>query len=167
MQKRVFLRLAAGTFLLATAFSQETADTTIRISVNLVQVDAVVTDSKGKHVSDLQASDFQILQDGKPQKITHFSYIATAAPKPATPPGATQVADKKTPPPPSTPGTRLKVNQVRRTIALVVDDLGLSFESMAQVRSSLKKFVDTQMEPGDLVAIMRTGAGMGALQSFT
>jgi VWFA-related protein len=50
---------------------------------------------------------------------------------------------------------------------MVVDDLGLSFESVARVRSSLKKFVDTEMQPGDLVAIIRTGAGIGALQQFT
>ena len=52
-------------------------------------------------------------------------------------------------------------------IALVVDDLGLAFDSVARVRGALKKFVDEQMQPGDLVAIVRTGAGMGALQQFT
>jgi VWFA-related protein len=31
----------------------------------------------------------------------------------------------------------------------------------------LKKFVDEQMQPGDLVAIVRTSGGMGALQQFT
>src|SRR3989442_1704303 len=57
--------------------------------------------------------------------------------------------------------------QVRRSIALVVDDLGLSFESVYYVRNAIKKFVDQQMKPGDLVAIIRTGAGVGALQQFT
>src|SRR5581483_8144150 len=167
MQMRVIFRSAAGLFLLASVFSQNNPDNTIRITVNLVQVDAVVTDSKGKQVTDLQSKDFEILQDGKQQKITHFSYVSTVPPKPAAAP-ATQVAvDRKSPPPPPVPVQRLKMNQVRRTIALVVDDLGLSFESIAQVRQSLKKFVDSQIEPGDLVAIMRTGAGMGALQSFT
>ena len=52
-------------------------------------------------------------------------------------------------------------------MALVVDDLGLSFESTAFLRDSLKKFVNQQMQPGDLVAIIRTGAGVGALQQFT
>ena len=165
MMKRVFPRVMAGWFLLASASSQQNPDNTIRITVNLVQVDAVVTDAKGRQVTDLEAKDFEILQDGKPQKITHFSYVATGNAQPAAP--STAVADKNSPPPPAVPAARLKLNQVRRTIALVVDDLGLSFESVAQVRSSLKKFVDQQMEPGDLVAIIRTGAGMGALQSFT
>ena len=49
----------------------------------------------------------------------------------------------------------------------MVDDLGLSFESVVYVRQALKKFVDQQMEPGDLAAIIRTSAGSGALQQFT
>ena len=49
----------------------------------------------------------------------------------------------------------------------MVDDLGLSFESTYYVRRALKKFVDEQMQSGDLVAIIRTGGGMGALQQFT
>src|SRR5207248_3872830 len=103
------------------------------------------------------------LQDGKPQKITHFSYISTAAaiPAPTAPP---RVPVKGAPPPPP---MKLRPDQIRRTVAMVVDDLGLSFESMAQIRGALKKFVDQQMQPGDLVAIIRTGAGMGALQQFT
>ncbi|MEO6587802.1 MAG: VWA domain-containing protein, partial [Pyrinomonadaceae bacterium] len=69
----------------------------------------------------------------------------------------------KTPIPPST----VRPEQVRRTIALVVDDLTLSFESTYYVKRALKKFVDEQMQDGDLVAIIRTGAGIGALQQFT
>ena len=49
----------------------------IRIDVNLVQVDAVVTDSRGRRVTDLQSPAFEILQDGKPQAIANFSYVAT------------------------------------------------------------------------------------------
>jgi len=56
---------------------------------------------------------------------------------------------------------------VRRTIVLVVDDLGLSFESMSSVRHDLKRFVERQIQPGDLVAIVRTSGGMGALDQFT
>jgi VWFA-related protein len=52
-------------------------------------------------------------------------------------------------------------------MAIVVDDLGLSFESTYYVRRALKRFVDEQMLAGDLVAIVRTSGGMGALQQFT
>jgi len=141
-------------------------DIVIRINVNLVQIDAVVTDKAGKPVTGLKADDFQILQDNKPQKITNFAFISTkaaAARAPVRPPADAKRPGAAPPPPP----TALKPSQIRRTIALVVDDLGLSFESIVRVRQSLKKFVDKEMQPGDLVAIIRTGAGMGALQQFS
>jgi len=169
-------RLVVALLVFASAFSQtqnsqpapaqESPDMPVlRVTVNLVQVDAVVTDSKGKQVTNLTANDLRIFQDGKSQKITHFSYISTAAPTPA--PIAPKPAVPAVRGTPAPPAMRLRPDQVRRTIALVVDDLGLSFESMAQVRGALKKFVDQQMQPGDLVAIIRTGAGMGALQELT
>src|SRR5262249_34216495 len=137
----------------------------IRINVNLVQVDAVVTDSQDRPVTNLKASDFEMLQDGKRQNITNFSYVTTRpVPASATPaPGVPKIQPKALGPPPK----KIKIGDVRRTVALVVDDLGLSFESIARIRQSLEKFVDTEMEPGDLVAIIRTGSGMGALQQFT
>jgi VWFA-related protein len=107
----------------------------------------------------------EIQEDGRPQQITNFSFVSTesgvaqpVAVKPKAP------ADKLAPP---VPPVRLRPEQVRRTVALVVDDLGLSFESAAFVRRALKKFVDEQVQPGDLVAIIRTGGGIGALQQFT
>lgn len=136
----------------------------VRISVTLVQVDAVVTDRQGKPVTDLKPSDFEIYEDGRKQHITNFSFVAT---QPETLPTPAKPEPRSKAPGPPGPPTRLRPNQVRRTIALVVDDLSLSFESTAAVRDALKRFVDQQMEPGDLVAIIRTGAGMGALQQFT
>lgn len=139
-------------------------DEVVRITSNLVQVDAVITDQKGKLVTDLAREDFEIYEDGRPQKITNFSYVSNET-TPAQPVVSTSPKDKNAPPAP--PPLRLRPEQVRRTIALVVDDLGLSFESSHFVRRALKKFVDDQMQPTDLVAIIRTGGGMGALQQFT
>src|SRR2546426_11544745 len=56
---------------------QKEKDAAVRISVTLVQVDAVVTDGKGQPVTDLKPSDFEIFEDGRRQHITNFSYIAT------------------------------------------------------------------------------------------
>ena len=135
----------------------------VRITTNLVQVDAVVTDKSGKVVTDLKPEEVQIFEDGRQQKITHFTYYVAERP-PAEKPAKPATVDKNAPP---VPTSRLRPEDVRRTIALVVDDLGLSFESTYYVRRALKKFVDEQMQPGDLVAIIRTSGGMGALQQFT
>src|SRR5579864_8074218 len=135
----------------------------LRITVNLVQVDAVVTDSSGRQVTNLTADDFEVLEDGRPQKITALSYVKVSEPAPKHVKANTR-APTTTPPP---PGRILTPQQVSRTIVLMADDLGLSFESTARVRRSLKKFVDEQMQEGDLVAIIRTRGGMGALEQFT
>lgn len=138
-------------------------DDVVRITTNLVQVDAVVTDRSGRQITDLRSDELEILEDGKPQKITNFSYVSLAAPGPAAPVAA-KPEDKNAPPVPPAP---LKPDQVHRTVAIVVDDLGLSFESTYYVRQAIKKFLDEQMLPNDLVAVIRTSSGVGALQQFT
>ncbi len=143
----------------------EDDDDVVRITTNLVQIDAVVTDKKGKLVTDLQTEDFEIYENNKPQPITNFSYINTV-PAVANVAPVEERRDKNAPRVP-VPPARLRPEQVRRTFALVVDDLGLSFESAHFVRQGLKKFVDEQMQPNDLVAIIRTRSGVGALQQFT
>src|SRR6266576_2142287 len=139
----------------------------VRITTNLVQVDAVVTDKSGKLVTDLKPEEIEIFEDGRKQKITHFTFsLSETAPIERAAERAAKPApiDKTAPP---IPTTRLRPEDIKRTIAIVVDDLGLSFESTHYVQRALKKFVDEQMQPGDLVAIIRTAGGMGALQQFT
>jgi VWFA-related protein len=151
----------------ALSFSQEAQEkeTVFHISVDLVQVDAVVTNSKDEPVTDLRAEDFEILQDGVPQKITHFSFIRTidAMPPVSKAPDARKDARSALPVPPMP----INRERVRRTIALVVDDLALSGEYAARLRQWIRKWLDEEMQPNDLVAVMRTGGGVGALHQFT
>lgn len=136
----------------------------VRISTQLVQVDAVVTDKKGKHVEDLTVADFELLVDGKPQELTHFSHVNLPPVKRVSEPkkkSGTIVA------PESMPTRQILPNEVRRTLAFVVDDLGLTISSTEMVRESLRKFVNEQMQEGDLVGIIRTGNGLGLLEQFT
>src|SRR5215218_872149 len=137
-------------------------DDVVKITTNLVQVDAVVT-KDGKPVTNLTADDFEIYQDGRQQTITSFAYISNV------PAASTAVAppvprDKKALVPPVTP---VRVNEPHRTVALVVDDLGMSAESMGLARNQLKKFLAEKLQPNDLVAIIRTGGELGVLQQFT
>jgi VWFA-related protein len=138
-------------------------DDVVRITSNLVQIDAVVTDKKGRQVTDLRADEFEILADGKPQQITNFSYVHNVAGPEPTP---AQLAGDKSgvaAPPPA----RLRPEQVRRTVAFVFNDLEMSWESVTYARRAIKKFVDEQMQPGDFVAILPASGGSGALQQFT
>jgi VWFA-related protein len=139
----------------------------VRINTNLVQVDAVVT-KDGKQVTDLKAEDFEIFEDGRRQTITNFSYISNVPS--SLPPVVAKSAGrnvKNTPVArPPVPPAVIKYHDERRTVALMVDDLGMSFESIARVRKQIGKFLD-ELAPRDLMAIIRTGGEVGALQQFT
>ena len=143
-----------------------------RTAANIFTVDAVVIDGQGRHVTGLTAEDFEVTYRGRRQTLQHAIYVAAAGgpedrrdsitlSKPheaATQHGpaaslARALAPRSTTPP--------------RTIAIVVDDLGLSFRSTVDTRRALRRFLDEQMQPGDLVAIVRTAGGMGAFQQFT
>ncbi|MDH3492107.1 MAG: VWA domain-containing protein [Acidobacteriota bacterium] len=135
------------------------SDEVVKISTTLIQIDATFTDKKGNPVRDISRDEVEIFENGKKQEITNFSFVfAQSDRRPETEPDDLQVPTR---PRPLAPG------QVRRTIALVVDDLTLSFESTYYVRRALRDFVDNQMQEGDLVAIIRTAGGIGALQQFT
>lgn len=139
-------------------------DDVVKISTNLIQLDVTVTDLKGNIVKDLKPEDFEIYENGQRQKVTGLAFVSNVnerIEKDAAKPSKT---DPTAVPPPV---AELRPDQIRRSVALVVDDLALSFESAHFVRRALKKFVDEQMRDGDLVAIIRTGAGIGALQQFT
>ena len=136
---------------------QKQGDDVVRTTTNLVQLDVVVTDKDGNAVVDLTPDEFEITEDKSKQSITNFSYISLAPTVTITQPrNGTPVAPAP-----------IRPEEVRRTIALVIDDLGLSFESLASVKTALRKFVNEQMSPTDLVAILRTSRGMGSLQQFT
>lgn len=141
------------------------ADAEVKISTNLIQLDVTVVDSRGRVVRDVRADEIEIYENGKKQAITNFSLISSGK-------VTSEAAVKENKPSPDrfsvpVPQKTPSPEQVRRTIVLVVDDFTLSFESVYYVRRALRRFVDDQMQEGDLVAIIRTGAGIGALQQFT
>ena len=128
----------------------------IKITVGVVQVDAVVTDRDGKPVRDLAADDFRIFQDGEERAITNFSWVDTSS-APA-------------PPRPGSPGPRtaeIDRDSVRRTMAVVADDLGMSLRGVNSMRLYLRRLIDEGIGAGDLLAIVRTSAGTSFMSGFT
>ena len=160
--------LLLGTF---PTFAQQTSptppdDQVVRIATDLLQIDVTVTDKNGKVVTGLTTDDFEVFENGKRQTISNFSFISKLA-------GGATLADapvqtkQNAPAAASVSGPPIKREDVRGTIAIVVDDLNMSFGSVYYLRRALKRFIDQQMRPTDLVAIIRTGGGVGALQQFT
>jgi VWFA-related protein len=125
-------------------------DHPLHFDVNLVQVDVVVEDRSGQRPDDLNANDFEVRQDGKPQQITHFLFVPraqSASPMPAS--------------------RQLERTEVRRTFLLFVDDAHISFLDFSQTREALRHFVDQELQPGDLCALYRTSGGPGATRVFS
>jgi VWFA-related protein len=140
-----------------------------RIGVDVVSIDAVVTDRNGEVVRDLAPADFEVLQDGKRQKVTFAQFVPVNTP--ATTSGTAALPH----PPPSAPGRdapdlaspAAAPEQVRRTIVILVDDLGLSVEGVNGTRQALRRFVDTGLLPTDVVGIVRTGDATATLHALT
>ena len=137
-----------------------------RVGVDAVRIDAVVVDRNGRVVRDLTADEFGIRQDGKLQKVTFAEFVPvdvgtaprlTANPSAAASPAAAVAA----------PPAQVRREHVQRTFAIVVDDLGLWVESFMSARKALHAFVDREIGPNDLVALVRTGGSLDGLQPFT
>lgn len=137
-------------------------DLTIRIGVEEVRLDAVVVDSKGRAITDLTADDFEIYQDGKRQPIVSCQYIRYYQPQAEK--RDVRPGDEETLPP--IPAPMLTRESIGRTLVFLVDDLFMDFADVSNARMALKTFVETQMHPGDAVAIMRTSTGNAALQTL-
>ncbi|HKP71015.1 MAG TPA: VWA domain-containing protein [Pyrinomonadaceae bacterium] len=144
-------------------------DQIVRISTDLIQIDVTVTDKNGKVVSGLGMDDFEIYENGEKKNVSGVQFMtksiggATLGGNASTATATARPGEvmSVTPQSPATPGS------VRRTIAIVVDDLTMSFGSVYYARRALHRFVEQQMLPGDLVAIIRTTGSVGALQQFT
>jgi VWFA-related protein len=167
VSKNFLLALIAVLCAVSPSLAQTQSDDVVRITTNLVQIDVVVT-KNGKQIKDLKAEDFELFEDGRPQVITSFAYVsnvtnnagASAEPKTTSSKDAnTQAAPNPHPP------TRTEI--ARRRIAFVVDDYGLSAQSMAEVKRQLRNFIDKQLNPNDLIAIIRTSRGRRELPHFT
>ena len=152
------LMLSAQT---APSGGSEAAGPVIHVDVNLRQVDVVVNDAKGGLVTDLQPEDFLILEDGKPQKLTNFSWTDVVPP----PTGAALKALQErpsvlewftgVPKATKTPGNDIvsapvanpRKEDIRRTIAFVFED------TSGPVLTRVRKFIDEQVLASDMISI--------------
>lgn len=137
----------------------------LKIDTNLIQIDAVVTDKNGQLVTDLKPEEFEIYEDGHQQKLTNFSYISLSSPSSINDPSAKLTPSIKNVP--TVSPAVIRPEQVRRTTALLVDDLALSFENIAIIKTALKKYISENLQPGDFVAIVSTSGKLGLFQQFT
>lgn len=172
---RVGVCVAALLAVPAFGAQEQTPAPTLHINVTAVEIDAVVTDGSGRHVPDLKITDFELLQDGKPEKITSFRFVPARPPMGAATATTTAAAKPIQPtrratsgaPPPLTSSAQLRRDQARRIMAIVIDDLTIGYNNMSRLRRNLAAWVDANMQPDDAIAFVTTSHGVGRLQQFT
>jgi VWFA-related protein len=144
-------------------------DEVVKVATNLVQVDAIVTDKQGRPVTDLRPEDFELSENGRIRQITNFSYISLTGEQ-STPretnSSRTIKRDIRTSAPPLTLHAG-HPEEVRRAIAILIDDFGLSFESFTRLRTALEKFIEEHTLPTDFIGVIRCSGGPGSMQQFT
>ena len=116
-----------------------------RAGINFVRVDAIVTDRQGNPVGDLKDTDFEVLEDGKPQSIEQFRFVrvdGTAAPE--TQGKIRTRADEE----------RAAANDDARIFVFFLDDYHVRLGNSMGARKPLVDFVQTSLGPNDLVAVM-------------
>lgn len=163
----VFLFIVFGTAMLT--FGQTPAITppiddndVVKITTSLIQIDVVVTDKKGNQVAGLKPEDFEIYENDELVKVSHFSYVQSAKSNPAN----NSIVSLNT-------GSNMRSNmpplisQVRRTVAIVIDDAALPISDVNYVKKALLKFITEETQPGDLIAVIKTTGSLGILQQFT
>jgi len=66
--------MANSVFLLGSVsgIAAQEGETSIRVEVDMVQLNVAVMDSKGNYVTGLKPSDFEVTEDGIPQKVATF-----------------------------------------------------------------------------------------------
>ena len=150
--------LGSTTSPLAQEPPRQTGEDVIKIDTALVQVRAVVTDRSGKVVDNLKQEDFQVLENGKPQRIGFFS-LETISHRFRTSADANQARPNRS----SAPAAEAKP---QRSIVLFVDTLHLNAASLVRAKDQLKKFIDQRITDDDLVAVVTTTNSLGILSQF-
>ena len=140
----------------------------LTVNANIVLTNIVVRDKKtGAVVKGLKASDFQIFENGKPQRIASFDYenvndAAVLAEK-STVTGKASIADLLE--------RRFAVSPQQlkdhRLIVMFFDLSSMQDEDIDRAVDSAQDYVNKQMQPADLVAMVSMSTGLSMDQDFT
>lgn len=149
---------AALLVALTTTYAQ-TPQSTFQAEVNLIEVDATVTDDQGNTVIGLTADDFEVFDDGQPQTIAAFSFVDLALAIPAEFPGVGRPVEK------DVRSNREPVSG--RMYVIVLDDMNVDSIRSSIVRQHAHEFVQSYFGEGDIAAVTYTSGRVDASQDFT
>ena len=127
--------------------NQQQPPPVIRTGINYVRVDVIVSDKDGNPVLDLTQNDFSVAEDGKPQKIDAFSVVkldALESVESGPPRAIKNDFDEE----------REAARPEVRLFVILLDDYHVRRGNDMSVRKPLIEFLQNQLAPADMVAIM-------------
>ena len=131
-------------------------DDVIKVSSNLVNLDVMVKDKKGKAITDLKAEDFVLSENGVRQNIEFFDSTLASGNDPRQP--ATISVST---------GPRAPNSLPRNIIALVLDGQTTEGANLKHVRDGMTKYIRERISDSDSVALFAISGGLQLLQPFT
>ncbi|HXZ81796.1 MAG TPA: VWA domain-containing protein [Terriglobales bacterium] len=134
------------------------ADLSIRTTTRVVLVDAVVIDGSSHAVKGLAASDFTVLEDGKPQKIAFFAFESAAQRQAANPPKLRSDVYTNRPEYHDAEGAM---------VVLLLDGLNTPPGQQLYVRQQILKYLSDSKLSGRGTAVLALGNDLSVLQDFT
>jgi VWFA-related protein len=157
--------LGLTVFAASATAQQPAAPPTFRSGTRLIVQTVSVKDKEGRAIEGLTAKDFVVVEDGEAQTLSFVEFqrlpdrrtetpsspsLRPAVVPPASPATQSQIV---TPPPGD---TRYRD---RRLLVLYFDLTAMPPADQARAYAAALRFIDTQMRPSDLLAIMTFGGG--------
>jgi VWFA-related protein len=130
----------------------------IKVTSNLVSLDVIVKDKRGKPVTDLKAEDFTVSENGVPQKIEFFDSTLSSLGVTGQSTDAVASTVEKPQSPAGFP---------RNIIALVLDGQSTELGNLKHVREGMLKYIRERITDNDSVALFSISGGLQLLQPFT
>ncbi len=139
----------------------------LRAESELVRINVEVTDRSGKPLKGLREDQFTVTDNGKPQKISSFSYsdiesIDTAGPEDAKP--VVIPVDGGAPSAKETVSDQVRD---RRMLVLFFDLTSMETDDIIRAHDAAVKFLAKQMTPADLVSVVVFNTQVSVLANFT
>jgi len=156
--------------LLCPALPAQESGFVVRAQTEIVLVNVTARDRNGNPVRDLKESDFTVLEDNKPQQIASFDIentdeMARVDNSQIELLGTGSKTQKAAGPPPApTPSTAFKD---RRLMIFFFDLTSMEPDETERAVTSAQNYVDKQMAPADLVAVVSLGNDLIINQDFT
>jgi VWFA-related protein len=144
----------------------------INVTANLVNLDVIVKDKKGKVITDLKPEDFKVYENGVPQKIEFFDSTLTGGKKAGHPTNATdrlgESAGRESQrgvAPESKP--RNTYGLPRNIISLVMDGQSTDLSNLKHARDGIVKYIRERITDSDSVAVFSISGDLQLWQPFT